>query len=90
MTQQTRRKFTGKEKVAILKQHLLEGKAVSDVCDAQGLNPTQFYRWQKEFFENGAAAFERTDKRTVQAEDRYRQGRCDKGAWGQARLPDCL
>lgn len=34
MTKQTRRKFTGKEKVAILKRHLLEGKAVSDVCDA--------------------------------------------------------
>ncbi|MGB5741076.1 MAG: transposase [Sedimenticolaceae bacterium] len=47
-----------------------DGKAVSDVCDAHGLNPTQFYRWQKEFFENGAAAFERTDKRTVQAEQR--------------------
>ena len=23
-----------------------------------GLQPTVFYRWQKEFFENGAAAFE--------------------------------
>jgi transposase-like protein len=70
MTKKTRRKFTGKEKVAILKQHLLEGKSVSDVCDAHGVNPTQFYRWQKEFFENGAAAFERTDKRTVQAQQR--------------------
>jgi transposase-like protein len=42
------------------------------VCDAHGLNPTQFYRWQKEFFENGAAAFERIDKRTAQAEQRRR------------------
>ncbi len=24
----------------------------------QGLQPTVFYRWQKEFFENGATAFE--------------------------------
>jgi transposase-like protein len=45
MTKKTRRKFTGKEKVAILKRHLLEGKAVLDVCDAHGLNPTQFCRW---------------------------------------------
>ena len=29
-----------------------------------------FYRWQKEFFENGAAAFEKTDKRTEQAAQR--------------------
>ncbi len=68
MTRQTRRKFRAQEKVAILKRHLLEGHPVSEVCDAHGLNPTQFYRWQKEFFENGAAAFERTDKRTAQAE----------------------
>ena len=56
----------------ILKQPLLEGKAVSDVCDAHGLNPNVFYRWQKEFFENGAAVFEKTDKRTEQvAQRRY-------------------
>ncbi len=27
-------------------------------CDELGLQPTVFYRWQKEFFENGAAAFQ--------------------------------
>ncbi len=32
---------------------------VSDLCDELGLQPTVFYRWQKEFFEHGAAAFER-------------------------------
>jgi transposase-like protein len=70
MTKKIRRKFSPQEKVAILKQHLLEGKSVSDVCDQHGLNPNVFYRWQKEFFENGAAAFEKTDKRTAQAEQR--------------------
>ena len=62
MTQQIRRKFTPQEKVAILRQHLLEGKPVSDVCDSHGLKPSLFTRWQKECFENGAAAFEKTDK----------------------------
>ena len=66
----TRRKFSPAEKMAILKKHLVEGQAVSDICDAYGLNPTQFYRWQKELFENGAAVFERTDKRTEQAQRR--------------------
>ena len=32
---------------------------ISKLCDELGLQPTVFYRWQKEFFENGAAAFER-------------------------------
>jgi len=27
---------------------------ISDLCDELGLQPTVFYRWQKEFFENGA------------------------------------
>jgi len=26
--------------------------------EKHGLQPTVFYRWQKEFFENGAAAFQ--------------------------------
>ena len=31
---------------------------ISKLCDELGLQPTVFYRWQKEFFENDAAAFE--------------------------------
>lgn len=60
---QRRKHYSGEEKVSILRRHLLEGVPVSDVCDAVGLAPTVFYRWQKEFFENGAAAFEKKSKR---------------------------
>lgn len=55
----TRRRFAPQEKVKILRLHLLEQKPVSELCDEYGLQPTVFYRWQKEFFEHGAAAFER-------------------------------
>jgi transposase-like protein len=54
-----RRHLTAQEKVAILRRHFLEKVPVSTLCEEHGLNPTVFYRWQKEFFENGAAAFER-------------------------------
>jgi transposase len=54
-----RKHYTAEEKVAILRRHLLEQEAVSKLCDELGLQPTVFYRWQKEFFENGAAAFQR-------------------------------
>ena len=60
-----RRQFTAQEKVKILRLHLLEQKPISDVCDEYGLNPTVFYRWQREFFEHGVAAFERTKKDSV-------------------------
>lgn len=54
-----RRNFTSEEKVRILRRHLIDQVPVSDLCDELGLQPTVFYRWQKEFFEHGAAAFER-------------------------------
>jgi transposase len=53
-----RKHYTPEEKVAILRRHLLEQVPISELCDKQGLQPTVFYRWQKEFFENGAAAFQ--------------------------------
>jgi len=53
-----RKKYTPEQKVQILKKHLVDRVPVSDLCDQYGLHPTVFYRWQKVFFENGAAAFE--------------------------------
>ena len=54
----TRRQFTPQEKVAVLREHLVEHVPVSDLCDKHKLHPTLFYQWQKAFFENGAGAFE--------------------------------
>ncbi|RLB35961.1 MAG: transposase [Deltaproteobacteria bacterium] len=54
-----RRNYTAEQKVAILKEHLVEGKPLSDLCDSYDLHPTVFYRWQREFFEKGALAFKK-------------------------------
>jgi transposase-like protein len=70
MSRKPRKQYTPLEKVAILREHLLEGKAVSEVCERHELQPTVFYGWQKQFFENGAAAFERKNKRVEEAKDR--------------------
>ena len=64
----SRKHYTGEEKVAILRRHLLEKEPISKLCDELGLQPTVFYRWQKEFFENGAAAFEGKGRSDHQAE----------------------
>ena len=63
-----RRHFSGPEKVAILKRHLLEKVPVSDLCDELGIAPNLFYRWQKEFFDNGHAAFD-NDRKSRAVED---------------------
>ena len=57
-----RHNYTPEEKVLILKKHLIEGVAVSDLCDQYHLQPTVFYAWQKQFFENEAAAFKKDDR----------------------------
>ena len=58
MSQLERRHFSAEEKVKVLRMHLVEGKAVSDLCDQHKINPSLFYQWQRVFFENGARAFE--------------------------------
>ena len=62
MTKQ-RRQFSAADKVSIVKAHLVDKVPVSDLCDQHGIFPTQFYNWQKQFFENGVAAFEAASKR---------------------------
>ena len=68
-----RKHYTAEEKVAILRRHLLDKVPVSDLCEELGLQPTVFYRWQKEFFENGAAAFQTTERPRRQAEEKQKR-----------------
>ena len=65
------RRFEPADKITILREHLLEGRPLSQVCDKYSIAPTRFYQWRKVLFENGAAA------------QRYRL--CD--AQGQTRWP---
>ena len=51
--------------MAIVRRHLLEQVPVSDLCDEHGMQPSMFYRWQKQLFEKGAAAFDRHQDATA-------------------------
>src|SRR5277367_1655413 len=64
-----RRHFTPEQKVAILRLHLLEHKPISDICQEHNLSVNLFYLWQKQFFENGAAAFDNAGKRRKPEQD---------------------
>lgn len=52
----TRRQFSNEEKAAILRKHLVDKKAVADVCDEEKLQPSLFYQWLRQAHENLAAA----------------------------------
>jgi len=42
-----RKNYSPEEKVRLLKEHLVNGIAVSQICDEKKLQPTVFYRWQR-------------------------------------------
>ena len=67
---QKRKHLTPDQKVAILRRYLVEKTPISDLCDEYGIQPSQVYQWQKVLFENGAAAFERTNRRAEDAPQR--------------------
>jgi transposase len=68
-----RKHYTAEEKVVILRRHLLDKVAVSDLCEELALQPTVFYRWQKEFFENGASAFQTPERPHRQVEEKQKR-----------------
>ena len=71
-----RKHYTPEEKVAILRRRLLEKEPISKLCDEVALQPTVFYRWQKEFFD-GTAAFQPKTRPNHSAEhERIDHPRC--------------
>ncbi len=65
-----RKRHTPEEKVTILRRHLVDKVPVSTLCDEHQLHPTVFYRWLKQFFENGATAFGPAPRADQQVEAR--------------------
>ncbi len=62
MSKQKRRQFTADEKATILRRHLADKVPVSDLCDEYKIQPSLFYVWQRQAFENLGTALE--DRRT--------------------------
>jgi transposase-like protein len=73
MMKKPRRQISAADKVAIVKAHLVDKVPVSDLCDKHQILPTQFYGWQKLFFENGTAAFDAASKRSPREDGKDRK-----------------
>jgi transposase-like protein len=56
-SKRSRRHFTTEQKVATLKRHMVDKVPVSDLCNELELQPSVFYQWQRQAFENLAGAF---------------------------------
>lgn len=58
-----RKHFRPEEKVTILREHFERKRPVSDICEAYGIDPSQFSQWKKALFEGGAEVFAKRSKR---------------------------
>lgn len=59
---QTRTQYTGKEKIKILRKHLIEKVPVSEICDEYKIAVSVFYKWQAQLFEQGEKVFSQTNR----------------------------
>jgi transposase len=48
---QTRRKYTSEEKIRIVLEGLRGEESIAELCRREGINPTLYYNWSKEFLE---------------------------------------
>lgn len=75
-TKRNRRQHRSDQKAALLKRHHLEKVPVSDLCEEAEVQPSVFYYWQKQLFENAATVFDipkRKPSREQELEERIRQ-----------------
>ena len=58
MPRKPRRSFTAEQKAALLRSHYVDKVPISKLCEEADLQPSLFYYWQKQFFENATAALQ--------------------------------
>ena len=56
MSKSKRRQWTTEQKVAILRRQFVDKVPVSQLCGELGLQPSVFYQWQRQVFDNLAGA----------------------------------
>ena len=64
----TRRKFSAEEKIRVVLEGLRGNVSVSELCRREGISPTIYYRWSKDFLEAGKNGLTRDTKRDANDE----------------------
>jgi transposase-like protein len=56
MSKRTRRQFTTEQKADVLRRNMIEKVPVSELCNELSIQPSLFYTWQRQAFDNLPAA----------------------------------
>ncbi len=71
MSSKNRRRFDAEKKAQIVRRHLADKVAVSDLADEFGVQPSQIHTWIKQVLDQAENAFERlgSPRRKEQAKE---------------------
>ncbi len=69
-----RKRWSAEEIMRVLKRVVRDGEEVSKVCEEEGCQPSQVYKWQAHLWEEGAQVFARSSRseRIARLEERDR------------------
>jgi transposase len=67
--QASRRRFPAEEKIRILLEGVRGEVSVSELCRREGIHPTIYYKWMKDFMEAGKARMRGDSKREATSDE---------------------
>jgi transposase-like protein len=57
MSKRTRRRYSPEQKAALVREHVVDKKPVSEICSAAQLQPSVFYKWECDLLEAAPSMF---------------------------------
>jgi transposase len=57
MSKRTRRRHSPEQKATLLRQHLVDKKPVSDICNEAAIQPSVFYKWERDLLAAAPSLF---------------------------------
>ncbi len=67
-----RKRHSAEKKVEILRENLKNKMTITEICNKYGINPSIFYRWEKELFEATIEAFSNANLYNLILAKRYK------------------
>jgi transposase len=65
----TRRKFPAEEKIRIVMEGIRAEVSIADLCRREGIHPTIYYKWLKDFMEAGKGRLRGDTKREATSDE---------------------
>jgi transposase-like protein len=57
MSKRSRRRYTPEQKAALLREHLVDNKPVSEICSVAEIQPSVFYKWERDLLAAAPSLF---------------------------------